>query len=192
MRPCILYIVLLIGVLPGISHAQQTKATKSFLLPVQPTILWEGQSEGFGRTVEQAEIAARLRAHDAIIEKLRQERPSLTWKPDVAYLVDKGVFHRAKPPEEVQMSTNVYQKVVLEWKITQAVLDDMEKKDRASHKDARQALWGKLLIALVTVFGLSAAYLRLEERTKGYFTQILRTVLILGIALTIAALWYFL
>jgi hypothetical protein len=130
-----------------------------------------------GQTLDDADEMAQEKALKEILSYLARQSPPVRWQPDLAWIKDqKQAVLTHKTVEEgdlpdsglhahwvsydVQMTPQAYRKIL--------------ENDRQLTMQERQLLLGKILAGLVAVFTAFAGYYRLEEATKGYYTNWLR------------------
>lgn len=121
--------------------------------------------------------------------KLARWFRSRNWRPSAEYVENRLVKGR-KDREKVFDEIGPMQQVALSIEVTARDHDDMLRQARSTVSEQRMFGLGKLLAALVALLGAFGGYVRLDEWTKGYYTNWLR----LGVAggfLILVALAFF-
>jgi hypothetical protein len=129
---------------------------------------------------------------------LSRQDPPVDWRPDNEY-VAKNLIKDSKE-EVIQLGEEGkkedFQQVTLTVEVSQKTLDDMRSHDREYHdlkrkeiSGSRQVLLAKILAGLVAGLIALAAYLRLDEATKGYYKTWLRLGSLALVATVGAGVW---
>jgi hypothetical protein len=130
---------------------------------------WEGSSF-------EAQQSALEAARVEVIAFLRSQHPPNNWTPSrdyvQTYLVKTPWKEEAKPilDEKGEPLGTAYQ-VQIQVEITPSALQDMEARGQACRVQNRMLGLGKVLLALMALLAVVTGCLRLDERTKGYYTR---------------------
>jgi hypothetical protein len=163
------------------------KAAPAVKAPVE-----QGPSEivdGYGPTARDARARAIENAQDRVAELLRKEAGDPTWQPpaeqlDPEYLERFGVIAEADKP--VKTTIRGAEAVVARYKVqlTDEYFHAVQKVARQERVFTRDMGLFRLLGGVLAVLLVVTGYLRLEEMTRGYATQLLRlgAVAVLGLA----------
>jgi hypothetical protein len=184
--------------------------------PTASTIVFSKEIEGKSRVSQQEAIDSALaEAAEAVSEFLKEQKPSLAWKQDAAYLRDHLLGDvtaaSSKEWERGQLVNHTILIKKAEFNVAgepfsyQARLqvtvksDDIERLVKAE-KDRREAMrpevvrqrqmWlGKFLLGAVALLTIISGYIRLEDATKGYYTAWLRLGVVGILCAVGAGLW---
>jgi len=197
MRPTIWATLLAVCLSTGVLHAQERSRAPAW----QSTgngLLWSDEVFVHGNTKEQARQAARAQAHERVVAWLKQQDPSLDWVPAVRDL-DAWVGLEETVGEEPEF---VSPEVITQYpaRVRVEIRNEHLKRIRARAEEerdrlrrevveARHILSAKVLAALVALLAAVAGYFRLEELTRGYYTGVLRALLLLCVGVIGAGLW---
>lgn len=141
---------------------------------------------GYGRSREDANQAAQDKAYEKAVAYLHETLPGLQWTPTRDY-VQKHLVKECQvlSPEEKEIlpgrPENV-ERVKLHVEVSSADMQDIVKQDRTERGEQRMALLAKVLGIAVLLFSAVAAYVRIDEFSKGYLTGWLRLAGIVTVA----------
>ena len=157
-------------------------------IPAAPPLLSE-EVRGFGQSESDARQDAMSKARERILSLLRERQPDLRWEPTDAYLREmrlvRDMVHVPDvPSERVQPPLH---RVTIRVEVTEQDLARMLQQDRLQQ---RHLLTAKVLVALVALLVVLAAFFRLEDVTRGYYTSQLRAGLSICLAVIAAGLWW--
>jgi hypothetical protein len=141
----------------------------------QPFPVWTVK-EG-GQTLDDAEEMAQKRALKEIQSFLEQQSPPIRWQPTPEWIKDQQQpLLKNRTTEEGTLPTSGLHVhwVSYDVQLTPQAYRKILENDRQLTMQERQFLLGKILAGLVAVFTAFAGYYRLEEATKGYYTNWLR------------------
>lgn len=159
--------------------------------------------DGYGET-EQAARANALRKAQGMVEKLLREQVNLPWvipsgQLAPSYLEHYGVIHEIDKPAPDPKADNALRaryNVLLTDEYVAAVCKQARQESIAQEKLERQdsVVWRQQFLArivggMVVLLLVATGYLRLEEATRGYYTQILRLTAVVLVALAGVGLW---
>jgi hypothetical protein len=190
-------LVMVSGLGLSVSEASRRKSTRKAPPPPAATARpVEEIVDGYGPNAKAARARALENALERIAEILRQEVGDPNWqvpadlldpeKLEKEYAVLSEV-DKPKPAPEA----NDDRALVARYKIqlTTDYIDAAQKQAMQERVLARHGLLARLLGGLLAVLLVTAGYLRLEEMTRGYATQLLRLGAFIVLALTGLAIW---
>jgi hypothetical protein len=129
---------------------------------------------GYGENWDYAYDCALKDAQAKIASWATAEDPSLQWKPSLA-LVQRLVKKLERSEDDVNVEkVGLMRQVSLEVEVTQNDVNNIQREAREFRSTDRMILLSKILAGLVAFFAAIAAYFRLEDATKGYYTNWLR------------------
>jgi hypothetical protein len=191
MRPIHLVSLMALAVLAFAVHAQSSPRPPRPPKPVQPPPaqvtpaqpvaeetpfpVWNVKEAG--QTLDDAEEMAQKKALEEIQTYLAQPPRSLRWQPDLPWVKDQQqplLTHKAVEEGTLPSSGLPVHWVSYDVQLTPQAYRKAIENDRQLTMQDRQFLLGKILAGLVAVFTAFAGYYRLEEATKGYYTNLLR------------------
>jgi len=149
--------------------------------PTQPTAAetpfptWNVKEAG--QTLDDAEEMAQKKALEEIHSYLARQSPPIRWQPDLAWIKEQQpalLTHKAVEEGTLPTSGLSVHWVSYDVQLTPQAYRKILENDRQLTMQDRQFLLGKILAGLVAVFTAFAGYYRLEEATKGYYTNWLR------------------
>jgi hypothetical protein len=141
----------------------------------QPFPLWNIKEAG--QNLADADELAQEKALKEIRSFLARQSPPIRWQPDLAWVKDQKqplLTHRVVEEQDLPDSGLHAYFVSYDVQLTQQAYRKIIENDRQLTMQERQFLLGKVLAGLVAVFAAFAGYYRLEEATKGYYTNWLR------------------
>jgi hypothetical protein len=130
-----------------------------------------------GQTLADADEMADKRALKEIQSYLEQQSPPIRWQPTLEWVKDQQpplLTHRTVEEGTLPTSGLHVHWVSYDVQLTPQAFRKILENDRQLTMQDRQFLLGKILAGLVAVFTAFAGYYRLEEATKGYYTNWLR------------------
>jgi hypothetical protein len=147
---------------------------------------------GFQTSTGRATQDALLRAQDQIAEHLRQQDPPVRWAPPPEF-IQKRLVKRSSEEEsntvvdpDLQTVVGTLYRVKLDVEVGPDDQREILKQDRTLRGKDRMFLLGRILAGLVVALAAVAAYVRIDEWTKGYLTGGLRLVAV-GVVVAVAA-----
>jgi hypothetical protein len=161
-------------------------------VPVGKTVEVRGPGSwyfrGCGKTEELAVKEALGRAVAEVNDYLVRQNPRLRWRATEDFLRDsglvmgrqvEGVVKIVDEPElQVRLAVEVgepqYQQILRQDRKYQEEQRKLRAQQRKQQVLQRQLLLGKGLAGLIALLAAVAGYLRLDEMTKGYYTNWLR------------------
>jgi hypothetical protein len=155
----------------------------------------ENVVDGYGPTAAAARDRALEHAQERV-EKLLQQRFRLAgWKPSPEqlapeYLVRYGVVQpqgEPKPSPDLRDEKALVARYKVE--LTRDYLREVQRVAREERVQERHLILARVLAGLVVLLLVTAGYLRLEDMTRGYATQLLRAVAVGLVALAAVGLW---
>jgi hypothetical protein len=154
-------------------------AEEVFKAPELPT---EQQNSGWvlglGKSREDAWQSAQDKAYDTALAYLTKHLPGVQWTPPRAYVEKKLVKEfRDMPDQKLDKAIDgieVARQVSVRVEVTPGDVQDILKHDREDRVEQRMTLLAKLLGLVVLLFSAVAAYIRIDEYSKGYLTGWLR------------------
>ena len=151
----------------------------------------ENEVDGYGRNDREARHNALVNAQERVTELVRERIGDPSWEAsgdllDPEYLVDQGVIAEVRPPERDGDAD-----VVARYKIqlTDDYLRTVQKQAKQERMLGRHLLVGRVLVGMLAVLLVAAGYLRLEEMTRGYATQLLRLAAFAVLGLVGFVIW---
>ncbi|MFL5244606.1 MAG: hypothetical protein ACJ8FY_21100 [Gemmataceae bacterium] len=142
----------------------------------------------YGRTEEIARQLALETAQRELIGQLVNRMPSLRWQPSVKY-IDEHVKESLPTEDQVEVAGRQMQGVSLLVELTADDFREIEQMDRNTRRDERQIFLARMVATLVTICAAVAGYFRLDEATKGYYTNLLRLGSLAVIGAVGAGVW---
>jgi hypothetical protein len=144
---------------------------------------------GYGEKDSDAEEDALERARIEVAAFLRSCRPPVQWDPPryyiEKYLVKGRIDSQDKELIEARSVQEPLGKKVAGLRVEVAP-DDL----KAILRTQRQWFLARLLALVVAGLTATAAYLRLDEATKGYYTNMLRAASVVLVAGVAVGLWW--
>ena len=184
MRPTIWVSLVAVCLLEAVARAQVPAPEKP---AAKARVVWTDEASGYGQNKTDARHFALEGIQAKVAARLREEMPGLGWTPSADDLQrwDAVQDVRSRPDTPEPGSFEVRLRVTLTEDTVQKIVGN----DHRQRVQERQLLAAKVLAALVALLALGAGYFRLEELTRGYYTGVLR-LLLLGSAGAIGAgLW---
>jgi hypothetical protein len=155
-----------------------------------PEVLFSDTVEIGGQvTAEDARQLGYKAARTAVLAFLRQQNPPISWQPPLEYVKQNLVSERSLKTKHEESGQETYV-VTLDVKVTDKDLQEMVEKDRQVSMEAREWLVAKVLGGLLALLIAVAGYFRLEEATRGYYTNWLRLGALGLLAATGVTLWW--
>jgi hypothetical protein len=148
---------------------------------------WSYTAAGYGENWDDAWSEALKEAQGKAADRLRQQIQGLGWTPSADDLQRWGAV------QEVSRNANTPRQGLFEVKLKVTLTKEMKRevwrRDLQQCVQERQLLAAKVLAALVALLAVGAGYFRLEEMTRGYFTGVLRLLLLAGAGAIGVGLW---
>ncbi len=168
----------------------ETAAELEVLAPVP---LKEGSWNvtGFGQTVADADRDALEKAYVLVAEQFRQRYRGFEWPISLEFIHDRLVKDSKTSPIFDDKSGETMQERSLLVEITPEDQRQVLEIDRRYRMEHRMIWLGQILAAVVVLLATGAAYIRLDEASKGYYTHWLRLVALAIVASAGMSLWYF-
>lgn len=145
---------------------------------------------GFGTTREDAIQDAVDKAHDKILIALSRQMPNLQWLPSQKYVGTNLVKDPQYLPSEDRPGLGTVRKVRLRVEVTAEEKSKILQMDRRYRVEQRMLLVAKGLGVLVLLLAAVAAYIRLDEFSKGYYTLWLRLAGLLAAVVAVGAFFF--
>jgi len=168
---------------PAVARTAETVAAAQ-------SLAWSDTVSAHGRTQAEARQAVRDKASQRVAEYLLQRAPGLRWIPSAEEL---GRWVSLQEPSDPTVDNTEWggaqYKAQLRVEVSDKNLEEILAQDQRERASARQLLSAKLLVALVALLAAVAGYFRLEEWTRGYYTGVLRVLLLLCVGAVGAGLW---
>jgi hypothetical protein len=147
---------------------------------------------GFQTSPGRATHDALARAQEQIVEHLRQQEPPVRWAPTPEF-IQKRLVKRSSEEEsntvvdpDLQKVVGTLYRVKLDVEVGPDDQREILRQDRALRGKDRMFLLGRILAGLVVALAAVAAYVRIDEWTKGYLTGGLRLTAV-GVVVAVAA-----
>jgi hypothetical protein len=142
---------------------------------------------GHGLTRADAKEDALERVRELVVSLLRERRPDLKWTPSASYLRESGMARDFQDdPNYPSERLGPHYRVAVQVNVTEQDIRKMLHQDLLQH---RHELTAKVLAALVALLAVLAGFFRLEDTTRGYYTNTLRVGLVACITAIGAVLW---
>lgn len=153
--------------------------------------------DGYGRTADLARENALKRGRESAEKLLRQRLGTSGWWPtDEQFGTDFLLAHEVlKPIGEPEQADEVIiddeRGMVARCRVmlTPSYLKEIETTARQQTVQERHSILARVLGGILAVVLVTAAYLRLEESTRGYATKLLRLVAVIVLAVVGAGLY---
>jgi hypothetical protein len=152
--------------------------------------------DGYGKTPELARESAlknsRLRVEDLLTQRLRGTGWSATDEQlETDFLVRHNVIQPHGEPEPAPVNVDGKPSLVARCRVelTHDYLKKIETAAREQTVQERHSILARVLGGILAVALVTAAYLRLEESTRGYATKLLRLVAVVVLAVVGAGLY---
>jgi hypothetical protein len=157
------------------------------LIRAEGTPLLSAELSGHGQTEADAQQDAMNQARGRIVALLRERQPGLRWEPSENYLRESHLTRVLKHvPDQASDFLGPHHLVTLRVDVREADLRKMLQQDRLQQ---RHLFTAKVLLALVALLAVLAAFFRLEDVTRGYYTRPLRGALSVCVLVIGAGLW---
>jgi hypothetical protein len=142
----------------------------------------------YGRSEEIARQLALEAAQRELTGQLAKKIPSLRWTPSIDYIDErvKEVLPTEDPPEVAGLQMHGVSLLV---ELSGDDYREIEHLDQHMRRDQRQVFLGRIVATIVTICAAVAGYLRLDEATKGYYTNLLRLGSLAVIGTVGAGVW---
>jgi len=187
-------LVMVVGL--TVSEASSWKGRKPSRAPAAPAVQYaEDVVDGYGPTTRDARARALEHAQERVADLLRQEAGDPNWSPPADLLeletLDRYrvIAEMGKPEPTPDAGDDKALVARYKVQLTDDYLRAVQKEARQERVRDRHLLLGRVLGGLVVVFLVTAGYLRLEEMTRGYATQLLRLAACAILALAGFTIW---
>jgi hypothetical protein len=150
--------------------------------------------DGYGRDPAAARERAFENGRDKVRELLEKRYASVGWLPSDEQLREDILLRHqvirplGEPRAEVDHPGRGV-KASVEVQLTPSFLEEVKRQIRELRVHERHWVLARILAGLVVLLLVLGGYLRLEEATRGYYTQALRVTALLLVAATAAGLW---
>lgn len=183
MRLALLASVVFISMLAfSVRHHWAPKPSRDARASAQPLasqhsnpseLAWYERIDAYGENVKAAEQDGLSKAMLKLMQYLRDQRPPILWQPSPEY-VREHLLHQAG--EAMHKSNRGVHFVELPYRVevTAKHLAEMQEFDRKLRSLERMGWLAKLLGGTLAIQLGLAAYVYLDERTKGYYNGWLR------------------
>jgi hypothetical protein len=162
-------------------------------------IVWAHEDSATGGTRGEAEQKALEKARQILLMYLIREQPGIVWVPVIDDLRRLGLVAQvevSKDPVVVNPDVGAQYVAHVRLVLTEGGLRSLRDEDQRQREQQaqervlwRQGLLAKVLAALVALLAVTAGYLRLEEGTRGYYTGLLRVLLVVCLGVIGGGLW---
>jgi hypothetical protein len=125
----------------------------------------------FGANAENAKQLAIEDGQRELAAWLRKE--NVKWSPSTDY-VEQHITDRKVDPNSTEVGGTPMTEVKLQIVVTSSDYQEILNSDRQIRRDDRQVFLARILATIVTVCAAISGYFRLDEATKGYYTNLLR------------------
>ena len=142
----------------------------------------------YGRSEEIARQLALEAAQRELTGQLAKKIPSLRWTPSIEY-IDERVKEVLPTEDKVEVDGRQMQGVSLLVELSGDDYLEIEHLDQHMRRDQRQVFLARIVASIVTICAAVAGYLRLDEATKGYYTNLLRLGSLAVIGTVGAGVW---
>jgi hypothetical protein len=142
--------------------------------------------QGEGATAAEAEQNALAAGRGLVLDHLHRDGVPWVWEPTDDYLRRAGIV-RLGEPERTASGYRV--EALVGVTPAQRQRREMVGLDQEARTLGRLALLARVLAGLLALLAVAAAYLRLDEATKGYYTGRLRLAALALLGLAGFGLW---
>jgi hypothetical protein len=187
---------------PGQGLAQQPRTEKA--TPSPPAVL-EEEVPGWGYNEEKAVQNALNRASALIGEYLQRQSPPFLWRPNPEYVLSKLADGKPQRREELDKDVVVGDNKIrgqcwtVSVRVTPQRLEGMRQQDnlhrlqlqreeRQARSAERMALLAKALAAVLACLLAVAAYLRVDEWTRGFYSRRLAVTVAILVGVAVLAM----
>ena len=191
MRSALLTSIILIGLIalgfrnsnlpPSFLSEKRPARTVEPAAKVKSPATWTVEGH-WDKSVEDAEQDALREAQARVGGYLRTLNPPIDWLPPLSYIGDHLVKKKELETKDFEEQVGVMRRQHLEIEVGAREVREMARLSRVDRSHERMFWLARVLVGLVTILGAVAGYVHLDERTKGYYTTLLR----LGAASVIA------
>ncbi len=150
------------------------------------------EAKGWGVDEKQSRDGVARKVRAQIDDYLQEQAPGLEWLPSRKFVRE----HLVKgPPRRLEGEDTTIDGTPMkcwEWTVEVNAQDwrAILHQDREIRAERRMILLGKILAGLVALLAVIAAYIRLDDGTRGYYTGRLRLAAGAVLALVGAGLWW--
>jgi hypothetical protein len=128
-------------------------------------------SPRFGTTAENAKQLLLDDAQQELVSKLRAQH--IKWTPSTQY-IEQHITQESVEPDKTDVKGTKMTEVKLQVTVSQDDYQEILNADREVRRDNNQLFLARILATIVTICAAVSGYLRLDEATKGYYTNLLR------------------
>lgn len=146
---------------------------------------------GYGKTNEDAWQNALEKAYAPVSEYLHERIRGLQWPISTEFIANRLVKKSTPAPLHDEPSGETLAQMDLQVEITPEDQGLVLESDRRYRMEHRMIWLGEILAAVLVMLATGAAYVRLDEASKGYYTGWLRLAALASMASAGATLWYF-
>jgi hypothetical protein len=140
----------------------------------------------FGTSAENAKQLAIEDGQRELVSWLRKE--NLKWTPSLEF-VQQHISNQEVTPNKTDVRGTPMTEVKLLIEVMDSDYQEILNSERQIRRDDRQLLLARILATIVTVCAAISGYLRLDEATKGYYTNLLRLGSLAVVSAVGAGLW---
>jgi hypothetical protein len=175
---------------PPVQQAANTK-------PAAPEACWTVTVTAAAGSLEAARQKAMKEAYDEFLTYLRDQNPPIAWKPPSPEFVrkqlktewkDENIKEDDPNVDEAERVDRIYQ-VSLVVEVLPKHREEILKLDQRFHSEQRMLWLAKVAGCLIALLASVAAYVRLDEWTKGYYSVWLRLAAAGFVGAAGAGLW---
>jgi hypothetical protein len=180
---------------PPKAQAQETQVRVNVNKPPQPEPAWSGgtvkSKVPHSRSDEAVDDALNVAIDKFTFEYLEKKLPGTAWRPNTDFARKYMLKSKREEVKKLESDPNAPDQYVahIDVELTADGQKEMEKEAREMLIHLRMLVLGRILGGLVLVLGGVAAFIRVDEWTKGYLTVPLRLLMIALATAGIFALW---
>ena len=196
MRPTRLTALVLLGWMLGSLHADAGRLTQKITIfnarksAPEPKIVARWKTDGVGDSHEDAYLDGVDRIRQELHSYLAKQGFQLEIQPSVLFL--ESLIKSQQEGEQRDLGRGgISHQVFLVVELSNLELDKLLLQDRQIRAEGRMLSLAKILFGLVAFLAVLAGYFRLEEATKGYYTNWLRLAALGFLFAAGAGLWWF-
>lgn len=146
---------------------------------------------GLGQSREDAEQDALEKARQKVIDFVYEQMPRVKWMPSATYVREHLVKELHNVDDKELPELGKVRQINLVVQVTPEDQRDIIGHDRQYRTEERMLTMAKILGTIVALLAAVAAYIRLDEYGKGYYTSWLRMAGISVAAASVAGLVWF-
>ena len=155
-------------------------------------LLWSIEVKGAGTSPDEARTdpAALEQACQELTDYLKRQHPEVDWQPTVEYIQRAKLIQAVGEPQKLLSDRgNEYYVVPLRVSLNTEQLRELRQAARQHRIEQRQHLAFLALVAFSIFLVVALGYLKLEEMTRGFYTNLLRVVAVSVLILAGVGLW---